>query len=502
MTTRRSPILIFFLLFSFSLQAQYDFTGDCFLAYQDLINLKLHSADRLIQKAREENQGNLVPYALESFHGFLTLYIGEDRSHYKKLREDQDEIRNRLQSGNRKSPFYSFFLGEHYLQWALLKFKFGDFTSGAYDLRQAYIYLEEGQSQHPGFLPGKMAFGVIRVMIGIVPENYRWITDLLGVEGSIRQGLTDIRSLAFYEGDNRLYQLYQPEALFYMGLISSNLQQEKKDALQLIPLFENSEVLRNVKGSSLMTFAMVSISVKNHQNDEALRILKKYPPEPDAMPFYFLDFLHGQVLLNKLDFSAKDQFLEYINRFGGQHYRKSALQRLAWIALLQGDSAGYTRRMKEILLQPETFVDEDKQALREAKTGERPSVNLLKARLLFDGGYYREALGILVDNPVASAVGNHRDLLEYTYRMARIYHESGQTENAIKNYEITVERGRNAPYYFAANSALQLGLIFESQGKNETASKWYKACLSMHTEEYKTSLDQKAKAGLNRVRKK
>ncbi len=131
----------------------------------------------------------------------------------------------------------------------------------------------------------------------------------------------------------------------------------------------------------------------------------------------------------------------------------------------------------------------------------RPSVVLLKSRLLFDGGYYQRALNELLDNPVKSFVKNRRDLVEYTYRLARIYHETGNTEKALSYYRQTIARGSNEPYYYAAASAFQMGLIYENSGSYAQADSAYRKCLSIETSEYKTSLDQKAKAGLNRLKK-
>ena len=62
--------------------------------------------------------------------------------------------------------------------------------------------------------------------------------------------------------------------------------------------------------------------------------------------------------------------------------------------------------------------------------------------------------------------------------------------------------GADKEYYFAANSALKSGMIFESKMDFEKARYYYNKCLSLDFDEYKTSITQKAKAGLNRIRGK
>lgn len=94
-----------------------------------------------------------------------------------------------------------------------------------------------------------------------------------------------------------------------------------------------------------------------------------------------------------------------------------------------------------------------------------------------------------------------KDKIEFTYRAARIYHETGDIEKAIQFYQSTIARGEKYSYYFAANSALHLGLIYENQGLPDKATEYFHKCLAMKNTDYKNSLDQKAKAGLNRLGK-
>jgi tetratricopeptide (TPR) repeat protein len=118
---------------------------------------------------------------------------------------------------------------------------------------------------------------------------------------------------------------------------------------------------------------------------------------------------------------------------------------------------------------------------------------------LFDGGYYDRALAELLNTPVKTVVRSKGDLVEYKYRLARIYHETGSLSKAEEYYRQAISLGRNEPYYFAAGAALQLGLLYENLGKPGEAAGAFRLCLSINTPEYKTSLHQKAKAGLKRL---
>ena len=84
------------------------------------------------------------------------------------------------------------------------------------------------------------------------------------------------------------------------------------------------------------------------------------------------------------------------------------------------------------------LVDEDKEAFSEALGGDPPNKLLLRARLLFDGGYYDEAQDVIAGKPIDS-FPRYRDQLEVTYRLARILQRQGQKQ---KRSSITRPRSR------------------------------------------------------------
>ena len=90
--------------------------------------------------------------------------------------------------------------------------------------------------------------------------------------------------------------------------------------------------------------------------------------------------------------------------------------------------------------------------------------------------------------------------LEYEYRRARVYHETGRLEDALLQYDKAIETGRDLDFYYACNAALQSGLIYEQTGNLDLSEKYYRMCLDMSPSDYQTSLHQKAKAGLNRLK--
>ncbi|HNC34512.1 MAG TPA: hypothetical protein PLZ26_10385, partial [Bacteroidia bacterium] len=93
-----------------------------------------------------------------------------------------------------------------------------------------------------------------------------------------------------------------------------------------------------------------------------------------------------------------------------------------------------------------------------------------------------------------------KDQLEYKYRLARVLDKLDMTDRAKEFYLKTIEHGQDLKFYYAAASCNFLAQIYEKEKNYALAETYYKKCLSLRDHEYQNSLDQKAKAGLSRIR--
>ncbi len=489
-----------FLVFMPHSQALYNYNENCRNAYEAILSLRFSEAEKLIRIEKKTVPENLVPVYLENFIDFLVLIIGEERAEYDQLKRKKAGRVSILEKDRDDSPLSCFCLGEVHLQWALARLKFGDYATAAIEIHKAHDLFTENKQRHPSFLVNKMGLGVIQVMASLIPDNYKWIGSLIGLQGSMSLGMSEIRQVAEYSGNDEITKMYKPQASFFLVFLTLNLQKNKKDALTLLPLF-NMETARNQQlKSPLMIFARATVLMKNGQNDEALAVLRERFTVSNTFPFPYLDYLEGIARLNRLDDSASFYFEHFLAGFHGRNYIRSAGQKLAWIAILRGDTVSYNHLISQLPVKGAAIVDEDKQAGYEALRKSLPNVILLRARLLFDGGYYNLAINELLNTSLKITVKSKGDLVEYNYRLGRIYHETGNYTKAIENYQQAIQRGKTEPYYFAASAALQLGLLYENTGAYQKADNAYHVCLSIDTPEYKTSLHQKAKAGLSRLK--
>lgn len=483
--------LLLSLGLSLKAQSQHFTVNDDFQkAYSLLLDLRFVEAGERIQKLKTSDPSNFSALYLEDLSDFLFIVVTEDQQQFEQRKELRSE---RLKAFDRlpdNSPYKLLAEGELHLHWAFSMMRFGEYLNGAREINKAFHLLEKNIQKYPDFLPTYKGMGLLHTLIGTVPDNYRWATKLMGVDGTISQGVGEMEMVINKTDGNKAYHNLRKETFFLLSFLYINLLNDA-DGLNSIAEKVSSET------GPLMDFANASLLRKAAKTDEAIEILKATTDGRKAFPY--LNFLLGEMKLSRMDKDAGIYFREYIKSFRGNSYLKSAHQKIAWQALiLTGDEDMYRKIISSVDGIGNTMLDEDKSAQKEFESAVVPNRTLLKARLQFDGGYFKEALSTLVNSPKGS-MRNSDENLEFTYRLGRIHHELGNKKEAVNYYKLTMESGADSKRYFAANSSLMLGYIYEEQGKRELALKAFEACSEFDNSEYKNSINQKAKAGILRL---
>ncbi len=493
--------IIFILSLSFLVseaQYHYDFNQNCRDAYSLVLSLKFKEGEKLIKAEKRANPDNNIPYLIENYIYFLTVFIGERESDFDEMEDLHDEVVDRLKEGDKLSPYYRYSLAQANLQWAFVRTKFKEYVSATMEINRAYRLLEDNNEEFPGFLPNKINLGLLHTLIGTIPDKYNWIKKMVGIEGTVNQGTAEILDVLDASLKSGEYGIYKAECLFYLSFIQLNLSADKKKALDYIDLINADTVNENPATNPLIVYAMSRIYMGNGMNDKAIDLLLSRPHGSEYYPFHYLDYLTGLTKLQRLDKDADVYFKKYIAEFDGINYIKASYQKIAWYELMFNSPEKYKEYIAKVEDYGYDIIDADKQAEREAEKGEMPNPVLLKARVAFDGGYYEKALieltGLNRDFLVTT-----KDSLEFSYRIGRVYDGMEKPMAAIAFYNMTIEKGAGSEYYFAANAALKTGIIYEKQGDKEQAAIYYRKAMNMENKEYKNSIDQKAKAGLNRV---
>lgn len=459
-------------------------------AYALLLDLKFEEAERKIQAMRIADDRNMSTVYLEDLSDFLYIVVTEDEEQFNQRKEHKSSRLNLLEKLPSDSPHRLLAEGEIHLHWAFSSMRFGEYFSAAGGINKAFHSLEKNTKKHPDFLPTYKSMGLLHTLIGTVPDNYKWATKLMGVDGTIEQGVAEMEMVLQKSAAKPEYRNLRKETLFLLTFLHINLLNDRESLSKF-------EVLVDQESGPLMDFAKASLLKEKGKTGEAISVLEQNSEATNSFPY--LNFLLGEMKMARMDKDANQPIERFLNTFKGNSYKKAAQQKLAWHALLvKNDKAAYQQLITKVDGLGGEMLDEDKSAQKEFESGETPNRVLLKARLQFDGGFYKEALQTLVNSDSKSFKTKDEEL-EFTYRLGRIHHEMRNMKDAVSYYKLTIDSGKDSKRYYAANSSLMLGLIYEQLGEKEKALNCFKACSEFSNSEYRNSINQKAKAGILRL---
>ncbi len=488
-------LVMFFLINALTLRAEgiFEFSPNVESAYQLSLSLRLDEARTQLTYEKSHNPDNLLPLLIEDYIDFFTIFINEDKAEFDRLEYNKERRLKRIRAGNSNSPYYLYTQAEITLHWALARLKFEENITAAREVRRAYKLLEENARKYPDFMANKKTLGLLHAIIGTMPDNYKWVMKMVGMEGTLEQGTSELQEVIAYAEVQPDF-LFATETVVMYALLMMHVGNNDLESWQLV-----HEANIDVENNPLATFIFANIAMHTGHNDEAIRLLENAPRGAQYHKFDYLDYMLGLAKLYRLDTDADVYLQKYVDNFGGQNYIKDAYQKLGWYELLFGSIKGYQTQMLYCRTKGKSIIEDDAKAYLEATQGPLPHHDLIKARLLFDGGYYEKALAVL-ENKSAKNFDTKRQRVEFSYRIGRIHHKMNQFDQAIHFYQKTIHEGADESWYFACNAALKTGNIHETQNQVAQARLFYQKCLSLYPDEYRNGLHQKAKAGLNRVK--
>ena len=460
-------------------------------AYEAIIHLDFDQAKILLDQSRNDEPNNLAYLHIENYLDFFYLFIFEDEAYFDQVKQNKERRIKQLEELDDDDPYKNFVLAEINLQWALTRSKFDELFKAGREIFTSYKLLEENTSKFPDFIYNYKSLSIIHSLVETisVPGVFK---NIFGMSGSVEQGLDEISRVNQYADENPFIFTFEAEAIYiFMALYQAN---DQDLAFQYL---DQSQLKKSQ--SPLACFVQVKLLQRTGRNDEAIELLLETLSYTSVKQFPYLYFLMGVSHLRKLNEESVSYFQEFIENFRGLHYIKEAHQKLAWASLVfENDPKEYQRQMDLCIKKGVALIDDDKQAVKEANKNLLPNPTLLKARILFDGGYYQKAYQILITSS-EQFYDDESLQLEYYYRLARITQALKNYPESIQYYHQAIMADQNQDSYMSCNSALNLGIIYESQKDYVRAKKHFIQCLEMSPDEYQTSLHQKAKTGLNRI---
>ena len=467
----------------------YDYSTLCHTAYQHYMSLHLAEGNTAIRQEFKANPYNLMATYIADYEDCLLLLFNGDKRDYDQRYGHLEDRLKLLSNGDERSPWYRLCKAGVYFHWALVHVRFGENFKATTTFRKSFLLIKENQKLFPDFEQNKIFLGVEEAVVGTIPDDYKWLASVFGMRGSVKKGVAQITSFINQSAPGTPLR---NEAIIYYCYLRFYLLSQQEEVWNFVN--SNQFVTRD---NLFHTFIKANLALNFRKGDAAIQALQAAQLDEEYKRFPIFDYEMGFALQHKLDPSASEYFNRFLSRYKGRIFVKETWQQKAYAYFLQNDVAKADQARNLILKVGTKQVDADKQAQRFAESNNWPTLPLLEARLLIDGGYYARALKKLQGCDFKSL--SITDKLEYYFRLARIQDESGNDDKAISLYQTTIDFGRDRKEHFAARSALQMAMLYEKRGNRSAALSKYAECLSMKNHDFQSNIDQQAKAGVNRL---
>jgi len=482
-------ILIFSALFAYP---KYEYSRKCQDAMLAIYDLKLTTAREILKKEKKENPENNYVLYFEHYCDVLELIVLEDESKYDQFKEDYYERREILDEEDASSPYHKLVESEMLFHLGLAQLKFGSKIKGGAKVYSSYNTLKDNLEEFPDFWLNKKMAGIFNMIFANIPPSIRWATNMLGLRGDLEKGFQQIVE---YQEESEAVPGYAQEGITFR-YFSYKFKWDEVAGFEFLSGIDSA-----FYESTLISYFYANIASMSGQNDIALEMLESIYDDPVELDFYGMFYLTGRCTLNKLEKDADIYFFKYLDGFPGVDYKKDVCNRLSWFYLVNGSRDKFEEYREKVGEVGDDLRDRDREAVLESKVDYHLNVYLLKARLLFDGGYYDFASQNL-DSIKAIDLNYLPYRLEYHYRKGRIKQRTAETTEAIAELQKTIEIGKDENYTFATRAALQLGLIYEEQGNYEKAREYFDLCEELYDSDHTVDgVENRAEMGIKRIKK-
>ncbi|MBX2898664.1 MAG: tetratricopeptide repeat protein [Cyclobacteriaceae bacterium] len=468
----------------------WKFDADLNKAYELVLSLQPAKASEILSAYKGNTLHKLY---IETLNETIQVLITDDNALFTKF-DDRFKQRLKYLESQTATAETIFLQAELYLQRGFCYFNLGQEFNAIVAIRKANQLAAECQKKFPDFIPIKKTAGVIQIMVGAVPEKYQWFMNMLGLKGSVTTGqlyLTELRT----SGSS-----LKTEATALYFTVKGFLNQQFAEAAAGI-----LQCLQEQPNNRLFLFVAINMLVKDAHSEDALELIDRVDADPDGLPLHLIDYLRGEILLQKGEYNASiSAFKQFIQNYPSVSFKKDAHYKIALNYWLLNDAKHAQSYFDKAKVTGTAKAEPDRNAAAQLETGALPNKKLTKVRFGIDGGYFKEAARVLHSITLADLT-TPKEQTEYYYRKARLAHRTGELAAAKIFYQQSIDMTQLNPWYFGANSALQLGYIAKEQKDFAAAKKYFELALSFPKHEYKHSIDSKARSeleSLNTVNRK
>lgn len=466
----------------------WQFEPELFQAYLNVINLQPEKAAEQLSRLTTKSS-ELHKMYVTTLNETLEILITEDHKKFETVVDPRFKERLLHLEKLPQSPESLFLQAEINLQRGFCLINLNQEVNAVFAIRKAYNLTQECLKKFPSFIPIRKTNGTIQVMVGSVPDKFHWFMSLLGMKGSVALGQKQLNELRSSKSSLNV------EATILYFTIKGFINQQFSEAAKGI-----NEILQEQPENRLLMFIGINMLVKEARSEEAFKLIQSLDVHNQGLQMHYIEYLRGEILLQKGEYAKSIQaYQKFLRSYRSSSFKKDSYFKISLCYWMLNNTALAKENFEKAKVTGKDIAEPDRYAARQLEEATFPNKKLLRVRFATDGGYYDEAEATLKTIGPVDLV-NYKDQTEYYYRKARLAHRTGETTAAKLFYQQSIDMTRDNPWYFGANSALQLGYIAREQKEYDKAKKYFELAMTFKKHEYKTSIDGKAKSALEELK--
>ncbi len=364
--------------------------------------------------------------------------------------------------------------------------QYGEYANSAKDLYRAYRYYLDMVKLQPNHNSTKIYGGILAILYGKLPnEYYNWLA-IIGIRLDPEDGFRQLKEVYYSTRESGGTENLEPALIVIIAL--KEFDEDPKAAWHFIQM-EGLKKHSNV----LVRYYSAVAAFRAGYTHEALQLIDDLDKHGEAEKIPYAYYMKGRFLLYQDDPLAIEAFKKFFMLNRGENYIKSAWQKMGWYFIMQDKKAMASDCFQKVGSEGYNFLSADQQALREVENESVPLKDILRLRLLFDGGFYEKCL----DNCSHFEKSRYRDLsnrqiVEVLYRQARSHQYLGNHARALDYYRQIVEDFTDVPSYQVPNAALQAGILLGISGQKQEAEIMLSKCLKINNYGYQATIRREA----------
>ncbi len=451
-------------------------------AYEEVLKLNFSTSNSILSNSTEKFE------ATEAYIKSSNYFINVMLNNYNDDVLENDSISYYLDivnSSDIDSPWINYFQVEMLTMSSLINVRLDNKMASAYNIYKASKITKSTIKKYSGFAPMKTLHGFQLCTFSQIPDNYKSIASLFGIEGNYQQGITEIENSI----ENIGVGIIKDKSKFIS--VFSKKEFGKIDSIRI------SSSINSYKLYPVMIYYEAYLLYKDAKISETKNLLAD-TENTWQNKFNYLNYFAGKMLIFSIDYSAKKYFYKFLENTKTDNFKQSTYRYLAYLELLESNTEKYNKFVETIKSNDFTFQSEsDKSAINEVSSITNPK--LIKSQLLFDGGYYSIAREELLSSPKTEICHSESDFIIYYYRLGSIRYKLNETDLAIDNFEKCTKFNFNNKFHYQANAYLHLGELYLTLGDKEKSKQNLYKCLELNGFPYSYGIHGKAKKVLENI---